>query len=629
MPSDLQGLAFFPGIKNVVSCSYTLSHGITPSTATIECAPQPDFPALGGPLVFSFGALTLTFPGMLVNTQSIRRNSAGLLWGLALFDRRWQWNAGSGPKGPLSGSYNIRLDDDSLDPAFKRTSPQLAQMCLEAMGEVGYDISQMPATTYPLMQWNHEYPAQVLAQLAELEGCRVVLRLDNTVQIAKTGVGQALPFPLPSAIMENTLSINPPQRPDSLLVVGGPSRFQCDFNLEAVGLDTDGTIQLINDLSYKPAGGWTRESPPHFLNVSETPALNGKIPQELAKETVFRWYRMEVDTIVGGVIVPGYGKVTQLRQLLPIEDEQVAIYVTFDGKIANLPAWIFGQYNPGAETYTNTPKNTPYQKPREIWREKGIVKFADAVFRYDADDANGKTRTEATLTLRCAVSVRDIKTWALHRFQWALVYPGGQWGTGPRVLKHDELVYMTMPIYGVDLPELQFEAANPPPAFSDVPRPGAGLPDPGKGDQFFGPYLGPPDKTPQFSDVSNVSTPAPGVHKLFTNAPGIITESNYYLQAADLEYQTPTPQQITYAGLLPISPDGAIQQVTWSVSSSSGATTRASRNNEFDYHIPPFRERRFYEDMRNGQIQQLKKIAAAMSDQPQKPTGFWDRYLAR
>src|SRR5207244_4406849 len=147
------------------------------------CAPQADFPALGGSLVFTFADIVLTFPDMIVNTQAIRRNRSGLIWSLTLFDRRWKWNSGTGINGPISGSYNIRLDDDTLDPDRKRTPQQLAAICLDTMGEVGYDISQMPGNTYPPVNWDNEYPAQALQQICDQEGCRIVLQLDNTIVV--------------------------------------------------------------------------------------------------------------------------------------------------------------------------------------------------------------------------------------------------------------------------------------------------------------------------------------------------------------------------------------------------------------------------------------------------------------
>lgn len=58
------------------------------------------------------------------------------------------------------------------------------------------------------------------------------------------------------------------------------------LNLEAVGLDTDGQIKLIDELSYKPAAGWGQEWHAVF------PSITNPAHRELAVRSVFRWYRI-------------------------------------------------------------------------------------------------------------------------------------------------------------------------------------------------------------------------------------------------------------------------------------------------------------------------------------------------
>ena len=61
--------------------------------------------------------------------------------------------------------------------------------------------------------------------------------------------------------------------PGALLLVGGPTVFQDDLPLEAVGIDLDGTIRPINELSYAPVNrssgdsDWTHE-PPNWPNLN-------------------------------------------------------------------------------------------------------------------------------------------------------------------------------------------------------------------------------------------------------------------------------------------------------------------------------------------------------------------------
>jgi hypothetical protein len=91
-----------------------------------------------------------------------------------------------------------------------------------------------------------------------------------------------------------------------------------------------------------------------------------------------------------------------------------------------------------------------------------------------------------------------------------------------------------------------------------------------------------------------------GVTKLIDNKAAIDKECDYYLQAALREYNLHLPQTIVYSGLRKIDLDGAIQQVTFSVGTSGGATTTASRNTEQFHYVLPYKERRLRENQREA-----------------------------
>src|SRR5436309_1363600 len=59
LPMPPTGLLSFPGVDQVLSWSFTLSHGITPSAALVEIAPQFGLPAEIGTMLISFGDLAL------------------------------------------------------------------------------------------------------------------------------------------------------------------------------------------------------------------------------------------------------------------------------------------------------------------------------------------------------------------------------------------------------------------------------------------------------------------------------------------------------------------------------------------------------------------------------------------
>ncbi len=218
MPIELQSLCLFDGVRQIESASFTLSHGVTPSVAQLTIIPQvaPAIP-LDGTLVWTFGDVTILFPGCRVDKASFEYTQSGLVWRLSIFDRRWQWAFGQ-----ISGSYNVRranIGDGGLPAALAlkefptvppapqvpqlqlgtidvntlATPQQLATLCFLAMGEAGFEVGQLPNDSRPEVQWDHDNPAQSLANLCDLLGCRVSLGIDNVARIVRLGTGALLP----------------------------------------------------------------------------------------------------------------------------------------------------------------------------------------------------------------------------------------------------------------------------------------------------------------------------------------------------------------------------------------------------------------------------------------------------
>ena len=538
---ELFGRAAFPGVNQVISCQYSLVHGISAGVATLEIVPQTGFIGAGGTLALFDGNVTLEFRDCKVDSSSLRVSSGGFITSLAIFDRRWKWAFGT-----LSGTYNLREENGALDPFRLQTPQQLAVLALLAMGEQGFDVSQMPNDVFPLVEWDHDNPAEMLADLASKVGCRVVLRLNGTVQVARTGVGQELPRPRQD-ILEDSLTINPPERPDGITVVCGPTRFQVDFLLEAVGKDTDGVIRAIDNLSYKPTAGWIGQVPPDFDGVSDTPTAVGIIPRELARDTVFRWYRVQNRDLDGvlGLIVPGYPfRLRFIEQILPIEDVQTETFVdAVDDREKSLPAVVSGTFYGGRLDFANQPAGTVYTDKFAIDRELGIVQLEDPAVQYN-DDGEWEP---ADLQLRTACSVRDAGIWALVRYERTFFFPGPRFRTGNQQIRKDKL---------------QLNVAGNP-----------------------------------------------------LNEPMVIREADREIAYAALAYQVPLPQSILYAGLKSISPDGAIQEVAWSVG-PTGCTTRASRNDEFSVVQVPFEQRRAQERVRGDLLQQVQTVLSGSRQLP-------------
>ncbi len=556
-----QGLATFPGVVQLLSATITLGHGISPSTARLTMAPQPTPPAEAGTLRFLYGENVVEFPDCKIDQGSYQRSDTGEHWQVAFLDRRWKWRFGH-----ISGRYNVWRENATLqngDPAgssgsglvtdTERTPQQLAELYLDAMGEEDYDVSALPNFTRPPVDHDYDNPAEALADLCESLGCRIVLRLDNTVKLVRIGSGIELPTDF---LLEDSLTIDLPEKPDTIAVVCGPSLFQVDFPLEAVGLDRDtttggdptDTIKPIDQLSYKPAGGWSQVDLPLFADLSSNAAeedVSGL--RSLATKSVYRYYRIRMP-----VKVPGYegDVITKREQLLPLFDEQVISAVENDESVP-LPAAVFGVWYPGLDDQSNTQStltaqgNSPpaagpegtykspfYNRGFTLDAARGIVIFDEPVFKNATPNAAKVTPQPAQLVLRAKCHVRDPETLAVARYVRQRS-TGGTLGTNTQYIQREELVVTHVPTYS-------------PETYAETPSGGTD----------------PREVTAVASTVEDVDAAC-----------------DYYIDAALEEYVQPEPRQVQAAGIYPIDLDGAIAQVTYQVG-SAGATTTVARGSE-------------------------------------------------
>lgn len=544
-----QGICTYPGVGQVVRASFTLSHGITPSSGVIEMAPQESLVAQVGTLAFRFGGVLIQFPGCRLASPTFTRSGQGILASFQVQDRRWAWEFGS-----VSGRYNVRREDGSVDRSTERTPQQLATLLFQAMGESGFAVGELPNETRPEVDWDYANPAQELADLCESLGCRVVLGLNNRVSLRRTG--QGAPLPNLGIQMTEGYGATIQARPDALLFVAGPTLYEVRLRLEAVGLDTDGTVKPIDELSYKPStanGGWSKQNPNVFSSLTNT-LSNGQTSDEsrmLALQSVFRWYRVTAET--SGNVLPDF---SSLWQVLPLAEGRLKDYAGDDGTVQFLPPLVSGIYwQDGAELRSTDNVSGGGRKSRvytgrfDVDRENGIVKTDDPVYQLSSTD---NTISEAELYLTIAVPFRDSTTRAPERFTHRVRLPGRSFGTGPRVVMRDDVRRQVRANYG----------------FAETLT---GLTD---------------------------------------NQETVRREAEFALNAAMAEYVSRPTFDIQYAGLLPIAPDGAIQQVTWNVG-PDGATTRASRNTEANLSVPSYKERRRIERQKAA-VSNAQKVAKAV-----------------
>ena len=141
MADDPQGIISFTGIdpESILSGSFTLSHGITPSTGTLQVLVQQQPYEAGGTLAFEFGSTRFEFPDCRIIAGSATMGSEGEAVTLTIQDRRWKW-----VNQHISGWYNKRSPDGQISKEpidFEKTTQELAKLLGEAVHRIHHDMS--------------------------------------------------------------------------------------------------------------------------------------------------------------------------------------------------------------------------------------------------------------------------------------------------------------------------------------------------------------------------------------------------------------------------------------------------------------------------------------------------------
>lgn len=562
-----------------------MAQGISAGVAILTIAPQSNYPKLTGDLVMTYDDVTITLVDSKIDVANLVTDTEKRIIQVNVIDRRWKWRYGG-----INGNYNRKLSDNSIIKGTEKTPRELARLLFEAMGESEYSTANLPDLARPEVDWSRANPAEELASLCESLGCRVVLNLDNSVSIEVAGQGATLPTKDAVSISD---TIDPPERPDNIAIVCGPTRYQVDIPLIGVGQDTDGSFRKWKDLSYaidksQEVGGFQDIDYPDFLNI---PDLNQR---KLAAKSIFRMYYPDVPLFVQRGI-PGLqqsttptggdpsGKLTKQEQeqieklqawedLLPLGndlvDTVIDIGINYLEPIKrNRDAIIYGvfrDYKRESTTDSTVPKLLPitdysneyakkatYQDSFRIHEATGLIEFADPMYRLipAQDGSGGYWFRPAQLVFRTTVNVRRHKDHSYIRYErWTVPQKNDVvLETPTQYVEHDDIVVTVKPKYNLD----------------NFDRP-----------QF---------DNPQFE----------------TNVADVIKECQYYLDAINAEYVTENPQSIAYNGLKKIGVDGAITNVTFEIGSDGGAKTSAQRNTDSNPAIPSYKERRRMEQNRD------------------------------
>jgi hypothetical protein len=333
-------------------------------------------------------------------------------------------------------------------------------------------------------------------------------------------------------VEDGGLMVDAPPIPKAIFVVSAPVQYESDILLTAVGIDTDGKIRPIDELSYKPEAGWQFCHPTSMFDVQREHGLKAV---RLALTSVYRWYQFKSDTESARLAFDYIEQITPVRAELLEKDEETGQYKDSfvwgvfrrrqlpSGNAADGPAG----WNGGAATLddidldedTGFPdENFRIQVPFSINNRLGVVVFSGQVTKVgqEEDDQPDTFRDyPADLVLR-----------GCHPFRHKEVYV-------PQRYLHEKQVD----------PQQTFDRYE----FRNDLRP------------FRQTWAGASED--EWKD----------------NTEEIIRESEQYATELLREYNLPRAENATYVGIYPIPLSGAILNITWSFD-QGGATTQVSWN---------------------------------------------------
>lgn len=515
-----------------------------------------------GTLRFSFGATLLEFRDCMIDSSNLDVSGGGYITTLHILDRRWKWAFGG-----VFGEYNRRDAAGMVLPDTELAPPSLARKLLAAMYEPPGEADNLPASGRPYIRWEGANPARELESLCQQLGYFVTLDVDDNLRIVKQGTGQ--PLPESPLVMQVGTSLNPPEKPDRMTVFGAATRFQAWLKLQPVGLEIDGRVLPINELSYMPSGGWETEPNtfPNLRGTDQTADQRRALAHAIA--TIWRWFRIHLEDSPDPDLrlrLPAEFElpdITDIQYILPVSSELVETEQV-GGVVRRQQSKVFGIHAKGTAGEKFNSNEEPalaasfkQYAPLNIHRKQilyagdftlheqfGIVEFPRQVLRWDRAQ---ESWIAPDLFLQCSFNLRDPRprpggTGAL--FRYAYDYDtGARFGTGSEMIAAQDRLQRQM--YQVLSLAREF---------------------------------------PEWLDVAG------------RESRDLDREAHELAQDALSRYQNIQASETRYAGLHRISPDGAIRQVTWVVG-ESGATTHASRNCESNPLIPKIRERRFLENM--------------------------------
>jgi len=394
----------FPGIRGVISGSFSISHGIQPSVALLEVPLSTRLDTRVGTLRLEDRDNNFRQEWRDCRIQKVQKTSNETKI-VTILDRRWKWKFG--------GTFLLANQRDDPDGGFgfaQLTKPHdialflLTQPPPLGLGEVNPSVDELPNDTLPEIRASGNPPAAELDALCQSLGCSIVL-WDDRVSIRKAGHGMRLPD---NPLRDGSTESNIPLVPDGVSAVSAPYRVEAMFDMQAVAEEPNGELVNVHAVSYAPPAGWFEEWPRYLEGVK------GDENRRLALKSVFRYYRINQE-----IGAPPAQALNGADFGLFDRGQPVVVFKTED-LLPTLPHTNEFQEQPG-NTFRARPAylqgvfydgNDDLQNRAGILKEsftydpdRGLVIFNEPVYRLlELDDGN--PTIEAILYLTVSVEIR-------------------------------------------------------------------------------------------------------------------------------------------------------------------------------------------------------------------------------
>ena len=509
----------YPGIQDILRASLTVSGGVAPAVATIVTIPEAlNNPQSVGELVFgeaSFGPI-ITIPDAVVLNAKVDWVAQGRNITIQIADRRYFWKF---PR--ISGQYNSKHPDETVDPETEKTPQELATLLLEALGEDGFDVSEMPNDTRPSVNWDLDLAAPALQTLCDGLECVISFGNDGAVKVYKRADEELPPGPVMVAGNGANGAVAPA---NGVTVFSDRVQFQDRLFLEAAAVDTGQEVKQLDDVSYTltdDQGQPKAFTPNAFWEVE---VQHGKKQRQLAEESVYRLYRFAKYRDENGAELPFEvegQEVEDIRRQVVILN-QAAAPSDHGEVVRRSPARVYGKFI--GQEYHRRNEYRLWTHGFSIDPGTQTVTLSQPAYQIDEDGEP----FPAELYLECAYEVRDNDQ---NFYRLFLNSEGSDVDNSDMTIREDII----------------------------------------------------PNKVQEYDEEGNRTT-------VTNNSPDVYDRLQKVLDQLVARYEVLTGETRQYEGIRFIAPDGAVQQVTWSVSGGA-AYTLASIGQTHERFIDPPSER--------------------------------------